>query len=219
MWRGLVVFFVVVMIAGCGDGPVDEGSTDLKGADNPAPQLDAKGDSTLNILEAGRVLSPALLRVDHDGTQLKAFRVHGFGDTRVRVGVRSLDGAVDPYVVVEGPLPERATHIVAYNDDKSAQSRDSFLEVTLEEPGAYRVIVGSLESFFDEVGPAGELELEFLCLENCRLPHITLTELVEEMLEVMTIEQVRAIFESQIAAFFGDTPVADQVRGQFEQTL
>lgn len=216
----MVLFLGLFVFAACGDGPADGKNEGLKSAAAEPPQIGSKGDSSLDILESGRVLSPALVRVDHDGSQLKAFRVHGFGNTKVRVGLSSVDGAIDPYLLIEGPLPSRASRVVAANDDRSAQSRDSLLEVTLEEPGAYRVIVGSLESFYDEVGPAGQLELEYLCLENCRLPHITLTELVDELLEVMTLEQVRGLFESQIAAFFGEVPdVADQVRAQFEQAL
>jgi hypothetical protein len=220
MRRGWLVAVVASFsMVACGEGPGESDGKDLKGAEFSAPRLDAKGDNPLNVVEAGRLISPAQIRIDHDGSRLKAYRVHGFGETRIQVSLRSPDGVVDPYVLVEGPLPQRATRIVGYNDDRSAQSKDSQLEVTLEEPGAYRVLVGSLESFFQEESPAGALELEFVCLQNCQLPHVTLTELVAEMLEVMTLEQVRGIFESQIAAFFGDTPVAEQVRAQFEQTL
>ena len=211
---------MVFWVAACADEPYEGGGgEELKEETTQAPDLGTRGDSLLEIVESGRLISPGQATMSHDGTTLDAFRVHGFGDTRVRVELDATTGEVDPFLLIEGPLPERTGRVVAHNDDRDEDSLDSLIEVVLEEPGAYRILAGSVESFFGMTGSAGELQLSFECLENCHLPHLTLSELVEILLDDLPRDDVQDLLEEKIGEFFDNPAIAADVSAQLADAL
>src|SRR5688500_13470397 len=108
------------------------------------PELDGKGDGGLAVVERGRFApnttrGPVDVAIDRAG--VGAVRFASFGATRVRIRATSPDG-LDPYLAIDGPVPDHVGSLVAYDDDGGGGAAAS-IEVTLDDRGAYRVLAGS----------------------------------------------------------------------------
>ena len=91
-----------------------------------------------------------------DGTALPTYRIASFGNANVRVTLQA--GSFDPVLLIDGPYPGANPQVLANHDDAGPDDASSNLELTLEEAGTYRLIVGSYETFQDLPVEAGETE-------------------------------------------------------------
>ena len=221
----IVVLFLFGVVA-CGDSSDPEADvvpnqeSEEIGENPEPPPLGGKADGGPEIAEMGRLISPATTVVEHDAYRLNAFRIHGFGDTKIRVEANPVhEYGVNPVLAITGPLPQSPGRTVVFEDHRRGEPKGQSVEVTLEEPGAYRVIVGDRETYFTSEGAEGPIEVSFECLENCQLPHITLTELVEELQQTLSDEEVQEFFAASIREIFGDTIIADELADRLTQRL
>ena len=184
---------ITLLLGACGD----DGTTGPSKAADP-PSF-GKTDAPFGIVERGRFDDPAggAASGTLDGTRADAWRFNGWGNTRVRVTLTSPGVEMDPYVIIDGPFPGGDGKIVAFNDDDpNADRLDSVIEVTLAEPGAYRILAGTYGTFNAEPNAGGNYELTFECLDACAMPQITLAQLL-----------------SGLSAELGEANALDAVRG------
>ena len=207
----------------------DEGSTEPGSEPGPAagksksteaPRL-GKTDSALSIVEAGR-FEGETGRVSGivEGSVVQAYRFNAWGDTTIRVTLSSPGIQLDPYLAVDGPIPGVVGQVVAFNDDGPGDTLDSVLEVTLEEAGAYRLLVGSYEAFHEQVSATtGGFDLAFTCMQNCQMQQITLAQLLTGLKAEIGEEGVRQLISSGVASLFPDPTSAAAVAAQVEAVL
>ncbi len=187
------------------------------------PPLYGKSDlaKTFNVVESGRfVEASATVSGRIEGSEALSYRFNGFGDTTVRIELTSPGLEVDTYVIIDGPFPGGSGTIAAYNDDREDQDTlDSFIEVTLPEPGAYRILVGSYSVFHQQAEPGGAFDLKYECLENCTMKQISLGELLAALNEELGADGTQQTLVSAIDALFPDEKSAALVKGQLAAAL
>lgn len=202
---------------GCGEEPAQPaGGGDAKATG--APDLSDKADGALEIREAGRMLDDGRREARLDGG-VQAWRIRSFGGTKIRIRLTAPDGDVDPYLVVQGPLPEGLDRIVAHNDDAGEDTFDSALDVTLDAPGAYRVLAGSYGQFHQRTATPGRVVLDFACLEHCAPPEMGLDELLSALRAEVGEAALRDLLDQGIPALFPDADTAATVRAQVDAFL
>ncbi len=212
----LALVLGAVFAFGCGgedgadDAPGDEKVTD-------APDLDGKADGadapTLQGAFVGAQQSARL-----EGRSLE-WRVAVWGQTRLRITVKSPDGDLDPLVSVYGPIPADDGTLVGYNDDESGESFDSSLEVDVSGYGAVRVIVATYGIAHLGQESAGRLDVSVECLEGCAQEMIGLDEMLRRLQAGVGAEQLDALLATGIAAFFPEPNSAAAVDAQIRAAL
>jgi len=185
-----------------------------------APRL-GKTDSALSIVESGRFeRETGQISGRVEGSVVQAYRFNAWGDTTIRVTLSSPGVEIDPYLAVDGPIPGGTGQVVAFNDDGPGDTLDSVLEVTLTEPGAYRLLVGSYEAFHEQVTTtSGAFELGFTCMQGCQMQQITLAQLLTGLKAELGDEAVRQLISGGIASLFPDPTAAAAVAAQLEAVL
>ncbi len=140
-----------------------------------------KADGAYDVIEAGPAeFGKTAITLDH---RLPALRVVSHGDTELAIDLRGPGGA-DAYLVVEGPLADdgdgeaAGTGQVVADDDDGGDGTDAHLEVTLAEPGVYRILTGTYQAVALGAAPEGDLELELTCRAGCARPALDQKELV-----------------------------------------
>ena len=211
----IVALFVAFLTLGCGGETVDAPAGQTK---NGEPPTFGKSDAAFAIVEAGRfTVASGTLTGTVDGVNAQAFRFNGFGNTKVQIALSSPGLEMDAYVLIDGPFPGGEGQVVAFNDDDPRKDAlDSWLEVTLEKPGAYRILVGSYGTFNKEPGAGGAFELTYGCLEGCEMPQITLAQLLGGISNQVGQEGTLQAVQDAMTAIFPDAPAA-QVAGVLAQ--
>ncbi len=223
--KHLMFLMVAMSFVACG-GNDSSGGADDKAKDGSAPTLVGKGDApSLSVTEAGSLdlVAGATISAEGtwDGSHAPAWRVNSYGGTTLRIGLTSTDGLADAYVIVDGPVPDAMTTIIGFNDDGYDDSFDSLLEITLEAPGAYRLIAGTwgmVKNAAEEVGP---FRMDVECTDKCARPVVTLQQLVQTLQSQMPAEQAAGLIEGAVAGFFGelDAATTQLITGQMQQWL
>jgi len=197
-----------VVLVGCID--VDDKS--------PSEWAPGKGDGAFELFEAGPAPDRALeIVLDH---RVPAFRVESFGGTKLAIDVKGR--ASDAYVIVEGPLSDAGDRIaigagaIAAEDDDSGSGRDARAEVSLTQPGVYRVLAGTYESL-GQGGPAsGTISLSVACSANCWRPMVDQKTFVRAL-------QAQGVFtdyaKAQIAKLVPDPVAAEQMATQLNAII
>lgn len=164
-----------------------------------------KTDSNYGIMERGRFAAEGSADGLLDGSNIQAWRIQTWGNTRVRVELKSPGLEVDTYLMINGPLPDGDTQIVAYNDDDPrSDTLNSFLEETLERPGAYRIMVTTRSAVMQEAEAGGRFQLNYKCLDNCAMGQITLAEMARELVGALGQDEATAAVTSGLATLFTD---------------
>ena len=150
--------WLLVLAAGCAYDSGDPGDKD------PSQWLPGKGDGAYDLIEAG----PAATQEVVLDRRVPAFRVMSYGGTKLELNAGG--PGVDGYLIVEGPVDDRmavgASAVVAEDDD-SGPGRDAKLDITLDKPGVYRVLVGTYESLGMGEAATGSLKLDVTCKAKC----------------------------------------------------
>ncbi|MBK8169413.1 MAG: hypothetical protein IPK60_03600 [Sandaracinaceae bacterium] len=202
----VVLFACISAVAGAGCvAATGRGLADTDKASGPGTSFQqGKADGQFEIRDEGPLPMGQTQRVDVTSV-VHAYRVQSFGDTSLAFDLRG-GSAVDAYIAVEGPLDGNGDsvgpgegHVIAQNDD-FAGTLDSHLDITLEEPGVYRVIAGTYETLrlLERARPS-ELTLEATCNANCTRPEISLQQLLTELRENGQLEPFVAMARQQIA--------------------
>lgn len=175
------------------------------------PFVQGKADGFFAIRDEGPLAVGGTQSADVTDA-VHAYRVQSFGGTVLKLDLRSTSGS-DPYLVVEGPLAGNGDLIVPgeghvlTQDDDSGDHLNSHLEITLAEPGVYRVIAGTYEtlSLGEDASPAG-LSLESACTANCTRPEMSLQALLTELRATGQLAPFVAMARQQIATLIpGET--------------
>lgn len=207
--------FLCVLVAGCDDGASDSAETPAEKTTD-APDLSGKADGTGAPTLVG-AWPGAAQTIDLAGNALE-WRVSTWGETRLKVSVRSPDGDLDPLVSVYGPLPAAADTLVGFNDD-DGDSFDSSLEVSVSGYGAVRVVVATYGIAHLGEQSAGKLAVEVECLEGCAQPMIGLDEMLVRLRDDLGPAQLDALLAGGIAAMFPEPDSAAAVEAQVQAML
>lgn len=191
------------LATGCDDGGSTGESPAPAGKDTTAPDFSGKADGSLNVRHLGQLSGSETRTIALDGDPV-SFRFRTFPGTKVRIDLRSPDGDLDPMLSVLGPIPDATGELAAFNDDGTADSFDSSLEVTADGFGAFEVVAGTYGIHKLGQKTAGKLELDFTCIEGCSQPQIPLSALLESVdpatLQVMLQDAVPALFSDSATA-------------------
>jgi hypothetical protein len=181
-----------------------------------------KGDGNFDLVERGPapIGGSVVVELDH---RVPAFRVEAFGDARLTIDLKG-KGGTDPYVVIEGPLARGGDGVapgtgdVVADDDDGGYGTNSQLEVTLREPGVYRILAGTYESMALAEAPAGTVELAVSCAAGCLRPG------VDQKTFVRTIQAGAGpafgeLARGRLAEMLHDPALAEAVGAQLDAIL
>jgi hypothetical protein len=218
------------IVTACGESGAaaeSDAATGAPGGKSTAPpDLSGKADGTPAVAEQGRFETPhapgeSVVRQGALTDRALAWRLRGFGNTRLRLTLTARDAGAgpDPYLAVDGPLPDATGAVVGYADDVSPSDRTAQLEVTLPAAGAYRVQAGTYGLFHQQATTPGDVALTVECLENC-VPHEwTLAEVFADVAAQQGPAQLQAMVSQGIGALFPDPDTAAAIRAQAEAAL
>lgn len=206
--RSATLLAAALACAACGESNPTT-PADAPAKDTTAPDFSGKADGDLTIRSLGRLEGSETRTIDLTG-ELVSYRFRTFAGTKVRVALRSPDGDLDPMLSVLGPIPSTPDAVAAFNDDATEDSFDSAVEITADGFGAYEIVVGTYG--IQKLGQptAGQLELEFTCLEGCSQPQIPLQALLEGV-DPATLQR---LLNTAVPALFSDSTTADAVLSQ-----
>jgi hypothetical protein len=183
---------------------------------------DGKGDGRFELTDRGPLrLDGQPQRVQVDGV-ISAFRVQSFGKTRVDIDAHGLDGA-DAYMIVEGPLDKDGDVPVGSQaasgrdfagDDDGGPGVDARLQLTLDAPGVYRVIVGTYQSLGLGERDDAELALTARCTERCFREQIPAKEFFTQLRASGKLDLILAGFEQKLAEKIPDATTRELIMGQ-----
>jgi hypothetical protein len=217
-------------VSACGeaatDAATDSGASGDDDKSTAPPDLSGKADGTPAVAEQGRFETPhapgqPVVRQGALTDRALAWRLRGYGNTRLRLTLTSANASAgpDPYLAVDGPLPDATGTVVGYADDVSTSDRTAQLEVTLPAAGAYRVQAGTYGLFHQQATTAGDVTLTVECLENCAPHEWTLAEVFAEVSAQQGPAQLQAMVSQGIGALFPDADTAAAIRAQAEAAL
>ena len=178
----------------------------------PGEWSPGKGDGAFELYEAGPAPERADIELDH---RVPAYRVESYGGTRLAIDVKGDDG----YVIVEGPVDDRIAiggGPVAAEDDDSGAGRDAHLDITLDKPGVYRVLVGTYDSLGEGEAAEGKLTLSVACKAKCAREMVDAKTLVKSLREQPALVEYA---KGEIAALVHDPAVAEQMTTQLQNIL
>lgn len=205
-----------LLALGCGsEDTADEAARDEKIAD--APELNGKADGSGAPILLG-AFPGGSQTVVIEGSALE-WRVAIFGETRLRITVKSPDGDLDPLVSVYGPIPADADALVGYNDDEGGDSFDSSLDVSVSGHGAVRVVAATYGIAHLGQETNGRLQIKVECLEGCAQEMIGLDEMLRRLQADLGPEQLDALLAQGISAFFPEPDSAATVDAQIRAAL
>ena len=175
-----------------------------------------KGDGAFDLVEAGPVDGKVDIRFDH---RVPAYRVESFGGTKLAVDLAGKD--TDTYLVVEGPLAKDgdgvavgAGTVIAENDDDGGT--DAHLDLTLDQPGVYRILAGTHDSLGLGQAAAGAATLSVTCSASCWRPMIDQKTFVRAL-------QAQGAFsdyaKAEIGKLIPDPTAAQQMADQLDAIL
>jgi hypothetical protein len=207
----LLASALVALLAGCA------GSDKEGGAWSPG-----KGDGNFDLVERGPapIGGSVELVLDH---RVPALRIEAFGDARLTIDLKGRDGT-DPYVVVEGPLSRGGdgvapgTGAVVADDDDGGYGFNSKLEVTLREPGVYRILAGTYESMALAEAPEGTVELAVACAAGCTRPGVDQKTFVRT-LQAGAGPAFGELARGRLAEMLHDPGLAESVGAQLDAIL
>ncbi|MSP71881.1 MAG: hypothetical protein EXR76_06830 [Myxococcales bacterium] len=205
-----------LLLLSCADTPDPSQGAGLK--DPSAPILTGKADGHNGPLESGRLTNGERVTVDLSDRTL-AFRLTSYGQTQVRLSLTATAGAVDPYLILEGPLPSHEGRVVAFHDDVGEKDRSSSLVATLIEPGAYRVHATTYALTQDEPSVAGKVTLSYVCEAACEAKTMSLGELIVALRADVGDATLRSLLESTVSTFFTDSETQAGVISQLDGLL
>ncbi len=215
MKRPLILLGCVFLFS-CDDGGSDAESPADKVTE--APDLSGKADGAGGPQLQGP-WTGTKQTVEIDGSALE-WRVATWGETRLRVTVRSPDGDLDPLVSVYGPIPADSDTLVGYNDDDAkGETFDSALELDVSGYGAVRIVVATYGIAHLDQQSTGRLEVEVECLEGCAQPMIGLDDLLARLRADVGSEQLDSLLAAGIGGFFPEPASAAAVEGQIRALL
>ena len=190
--------------------------------DKPPGQWNpGKGDGTFDLVEAGPANVGGAVDVALTGS-VPAYRVMSYGGTVLSVDLTSSDA--DPYLVVEGPLDHHGDTVavgtgpvVAVDDDGGAGDA-SHLDLTLAQPGVYRILAGTYESLGEGQTPSGDLELAVTCGASCNHAQIDQKSFVRA-LEAQGGSDFASYAKAELAALVPDPAAAGALGQQLDAIL
>lgn len=174
-----------------------------------APDLAGKADGALTARPLGRLAGTEAHTVTADDGPV-AWRTATFTGTRFRVRATSPDGSVDPIILVRGPLPADPQAVYAWNDDAAPDAFDAEVEVTAPGFGAFEIVVGTYGQLQLGQTTAGQLAVDFECLEGCTQPTLPLAALLSQF----DAAAVDGALTEALPALFADPTMAAAVRQQ-----
>ncbi|MEZ4366823.1 MAG: hypothetical protein R2939_11110 [Kofleriaceae bacterium] len=181
-----------------------------------------KGDGNYDVVEAGPAPKNGVEQVDLDH-RVKAYRVEAWGNMELSISAAGARG-VDAYVVVEGPLADHGDGVgagagaVVADDDDSGPGRDAQLDLTLAEPGVYRILVTTADSVIDDAAPEGEVALKVTCNAGCDRPEMDNKTFVET-LRAAGGPALAAAARDKLTALIPDPALAATLGAQLDAIL
>jgi len=182
----------------------------------PGHWVPGKGDGAFDLVEAGPVDGKVDIRFDH---RVPAYRVESFGGTKLSVDLAGHD--TDTYLVVEGPLAKDgdgvavgAGTVIAENDDDNGT--DAHVELSLDQPGVYRILAGTHDSLGQGQAATGSATLAVTCSANCWRP------MIDQKTFVHALQQNPAFGEyakAEIQKLIPDPTAAQQMAAQLDAML
>jgi hypothetical protein len=187
----------------------------------PSGWTPGKGDGAFELVEVGPAPlgSSVDIALDH---RVPAFRIESFGGTQLTIDLRAR--LSDSYVVVEGPLQGDGDRVavgagpIVGEDDDSGSGRDAHLELTLAQPGVYRILTGTYESLGAAGAATGSLALTVTCSANCDRAQLDQKSFVRALQQ-----QAGGAFtdyaKAELAGLVHDPAVVDQMTAQLTAIL
>jgi hypothetical protein len=186
-------------------------------ADKPASHwVPGKGDGAFDLVEAGPVDGAVDIRFDH---RVPAYRVESFGGTKLSIDLAGQD--TDTYLVVEGPLAKDGDGVavgggtvIGENDDDNGT--DAHLDLSLDQPGVYRILAGTHASLGEGLAATGSATLSVACSANCYRPSVDQKTFVRSLQQNPAFGQYAA---AEIGKLIPDATAAQQMTDQLNAIL
>ena len=183
---------------------------------DPSHWVPGKGDGAFDLVEAGPVDGKVDIRFDH---RVPAYRVESFGGTKLSISLAGHD--TDTYLVVEGPLAKDgdgvavgAGTVIGENDDDNGT--DAHLDLSLDQPGVYRILAGTHDSLGGGQAATGSATLSVECSASCYRP------MIDQKTFVRALQQNPAFGEyakAEIGKLIPDPTAAQQMADQLAAML
>ncbi|MBA3457138.1 MAG: hypothetical protein H0T42_28905 [Deltaproteobacteria bacterium] len=143
---------------------------------SPGSWTPGKGDGAFDLIEAGAapVGGSVDIALDH---RVPAFRVESYGGMKLAIDLKGKNGA-DGYLIVEGPLASDGDRVaigsgtVIAEDDDAGHGSNAKLDLSLTQPGVYRILAGTYGSLGEGAAAEGSLTLDIACTARCTRPGI-----------------------------------------------
>ncbi|MDB4956239.1 MAG: hypothetical protein JWO36_3808 [Myxococcales bacterium] len=211
---GRALALSLLAVAGC----AADGDPGDKDAGHWTP---GKGDGAYDLIDAGPAVVGGRVEVTLDH-RVPAYRVESFGGTKLTIDLAGHGS--DPYLIVEGPLAGNGDKVavgggkLAAEDDDSGPGRDSHIELSLDQPGVYRILTGTYESLGQGRAATGKVSLSVACTANCFRPMIDQKAFVHA-LQAQGGPAFREYAKAEIASVVHDAVVAEQMAAQLDTIL
>jgi|GEM_PF-4339696 len=164
------------------------------------------------VVERGRFRGEGRTTGTQDGTGLASYRFNAFGSAKVTIAVRAKDAAFAPTVVVAGPIPGKENVPVVQR--RGTKQGGVELDVTLPEPGAYRILVGTTSALGGRRGEPGTFDVAFTCKAGCTLPEVTLRDVLAALVADVGKSSVEAGLRELLAAHVTDADLRARLSSQ-----
>ena len=187
----------------------------------PGQWTPGKGDGAFELVEAGPAPLDGRVDVALD-RRVPAYRVESFGGTKLTIDVKGR--STDAYVIIEGPLAGDGDRTaigagaVVGEDDDSGYGRDAKLELTLPQPGVYRILTGTYESLGGGGAATGSLTLSVTCSASCFRPMVDQKSFVRA-LQAQGGTAFTEYAKAEIASLVHDPAIAEQMSAQLATIL
>jgi hypothetical protein len=188
----------------------------------PSDWTPGKGDGAFELVEAGPAPVGATVDIALDH-RVPAYRVESYGGTQLTIDVKGHDGT-DAYVIVEGPLANDGDRLaigagtVVGEDDDSGYGANAKLELTLAQPGVYRILTGTRASLGDGEVATGSLTLGVTCKTNCFRPMVDQKSFVRA-LQAQGGAAFNEYAKAELAALIPDPTMAQALSAQLDAVL
>jgi hypothetical protein len=187
----------------------------------PGTWTPGKGDGAFELVEAGPAPLDGAVDIELDG-RVPAYRVESYGGTRLTIDLRGKGS--DPYVIVEGPLAGDGDRMavgagtVIGEDDDSGYGNSAKLELTLAQPGVYRILAGTHDSLGAGGDASGSLALSVTCSANCFRPMLDQKSFVRA-LQLQASAAFAEYAKTELANLVHDPATAEQMSARLAAIL
>lgn len=164
------------------------------------------------VAEKGRFRHEGKVSAEQDGATALAWRLNGFGATKVRIKITPKASSFAPTLVLAGPIPGSENQVVLQKRGTRAGGLE--IETTLKDRGAYRLLVGTQAGLAGRRGDAGGFDLEMTCLSNCDLPEVTLADVLADLKAKHGEAKVAGAIDQLLAAHVGDADLRGKISTQ-----